>query len=402
MKKLLAILAALIMVLSCISAFAEETIKIGAIFPLSGSSSDNGWHAVNGAQLAIDEINEAGGVKAFGGAKLELVTGDTLSDANQCKSVAERMLNSNSIVACLGAGSSAYVVPMLPVFEKAEVPFVTAQVSDSLTSQGYQYVFETAAKSSDWARTQVEFIQWLNETYNLGLDKVGVIYENTEWGNSQGLSSIALAEKLGLKVVYSESFPAGFSDASSLIAGLKASGANVVIPTCYTQDAKTIKTTMESMNYSPVIMGGGGGFLYPAFAREFGDGCIGIVSTAGSNWDINGILSDDEYKNMNANYVARYDDLFAPEHAVSTYANLKLVYEALEACGSTDPIEIAKALRGIKVKSCMPGGEIEFDETGLNKNATCLIVQWQKTDEGTLALRTVYPVSEATAKYILP
>ena len=147
MRKLFGILLAVLLVVTWSACFAEgETIKIGAIFPLSGSGSDNGWHAVNGASLAIEEINERGGVASLGGAKLELVTADNLSDANQCKAVAERTLEGSGVVACIGAGSSAYVVPMLPVFEKAQVPFITAQISDSITSQGYQFVFETAAQ----------------------------------------------------------------------------------------------------------------------------------------------------------------------------------------------------------------------------------------------------------------
>ena len=187
-----------------------------------------------------------------------------------------------------------------------------------------------------------------------------------------------------------------------LIAGLKASSAQIVIPTCYTQDAKTIVTTMDSMNYAPVIMGGGGGFLYPAFATEFGDDCIGIASTAGSNWDVAGILNREEYAGVNDKYVAQFADQFMPEHAVSAYANIYLIYNALEAAGKADPISLQAALRTISCDSCMPGNIIEFDETGLNKNATCIIVQWQKTDSGALALRTVYPESEATAEYILP
>ncbi|NLF27376.1 MAG: ABC transporter substrate-binding protein [Clostridiales bacterium] len=403
MRKLFGILLAVLLVVTWSACFAEgETIKIGAIFPLSGSGSDNGWHAVNGASLAIEEINERGGVASLGGAKLELVTADNLSDANQCKAVAERTLEGSGVVACIGAGSSAYVVPMLPVFEKAQVPFITAQISDSITSQGYQFVFETAAKASDWAKTQLDFISWLNDTYDLGIENVGIIYENTEWGNSQAAGSVKLAESAGLNIVFNQSFPAGFSDASSLIAGLKASSAQIVIPTCYTQDAKTIVTTMDSMNYAPVIMGGGGGFLYPAFATEFGDDCIGIASTAGSNWDVAGILNREEYAGVNDKYVAQFADQFMPEHAVSAYANIYLIYNALEAAGKADPISLQAALRTISCDSCMPGNIIEFDETGLNKNATCIIVQWQKTDSGALALRTVYPESEATAEYILP
>ena len=119
------------------SAFAADTIKVGCIFPLTGNNADQGVFNVDGCQFAVDYINEHGGIKALDGAQLELLPYDNQSDADQSKAAAERLINENpDIVAVTGAGSSTYVLPMLPVFEKNGMPFLTAQVSESITSQG--------------------------------------------------------------------------------------------------------------------------------------------------------------------------------------------------------------------------------------------------------------------------
>jgi len=383
------------------SAEDVPTIKIGAIFPLSGTGADNGKQNVNGAELAIKLINEAGGIKSLGGAKLELVTADNMSDTNQCKAVAERLLSDSEIVACIGAAASSYVMPMLPVFEKAQIPFVTAQLADTITSQGYQFVFETTARGSDWGAMQIEFINWLNDKYSLGITKVGVISEDTDWGHSNAAGSVKTAESAGLEVVYNESFPAGSADVSALITGLIQSGAQIVIPSCYTQDAKNIVNTMNSMNYYPVIMGGGGGFLYPAFVAEFGDGVVGIVSTSADNWDSKNAQALEMFQGIPEMYMDIYGEFMA-EQAVGSFGNIYIIAQALEEAGSADPLAIQEALRNIDINTVFPGGNVNFDETGLNVNAVPVIVQWQKMDDGSIVPRTVYPESVATAEYILP
>lgn len=377
------------------------TIKIAAMFPMSGSGADNGVQNVNGCQLAVDHINAAGGIAALGGAQLELVIGDFMSDTNQCKSVAERITQSGDIVAATGASSSTYVIPMLPVFEKAEIPYITAQVAPEITGQGYQYVFETTAMAQENAIAQVNFINWLNEELDMGLEKVGIIYENTEYGQSNAESAVTLAESSGLEVVFDESFPAGIADASSLIANLKNSGAQVVIPTCYTQDAKTLFNTMSSMNYSPLIIGGGGGFLYPAFAEELGDAVNGIVSSASGTWDTANILNNEEFASIPDIYMGVYGE-FMTEQAVASYNSIYILAKALEECGSTDSEILRDTIRSLELDTMVVGGPLAFDETGYNVNAYAVINQWQQQEDGSYLPRTIYPVEAATTDYEAP
>ena len=100
------------------SSEAPATIKIGGFFNFSGANADTGILDGDGAQHAIDFINENGGIKSLGGAKLELVKGDTMSDSSQAKAVAERVISENpDMVAAVGAGGSGYSVAMGTVFE---------------------------------------------------------------------------------------------------------------------------------------------------------------------------------------------------------------------------------------------------------------------------------------------
>ena len=388
-------------------AFAEESddpIKVGCVFPISGNNADQGVFNVDGCQFAIDYINENGGIKSLGGRKLELVSYDNQSDADQSKAAAERLINENpDIVAVTGAASSSFVLPMLPVFEKNGMPFLTAQVSESITNQGYQYVFRFGSTGGSFSEYQVKFLEWLNEEYGLGISKVGIVYEDTEWGISNTSGALAAIENSaengsGLEIAYNESFTAGSSDLTNIVVGLKKAGCEVVLPTCYTQDAKLLFNTMKSMNYNPLIIGGGGGFLYPSFGDELGELVDGVVSVSGHNYDVQTIINNQEIADIGEKFEKEYG-YFMPEQSASAFSAIYLIAQALENAASTEHDAVAKELRALTCAAATPGGEVSFDETGANNSAHAVIVQWQKGEDDVYRTRCVFPDNEASAEF---
>lgn len=387
-----------------VMAESAETIKVGCIFPMSGNNADQGVFNVDGCQFAVDYINEKGGIASLGGAKLELVTYDNMSDADQSKAAAERLLNENpDIVAVTGAASSSFVLPMLPVFEKNGMPFLTAQVSESITNQGYQSVVRFGSTGGSFSEYQVKFLEWLNSEYGLGITKVGIVYEDTEWGISNTSGAVtaienSAAEGSGLEIVYNEAFTAGSSDLSNIVVGLKQAGCEVVFPTCYTQDAKLLFNTMKSMNYSPLIIGGGGGFLYPSFGEELGDLVDGVVSVSGHNYDIQTITNNEEIAEIGAQFEEKYG-YFMPEQATSAFSAIYLMAQALENAGTTEHEAVMKELRALTCTAATPGGAVSIDETGANVNAHAVIVQWQKGEDGVYRTNSVFPDTEAGVEF---
>ena len=404
--KFMAVLVTLVMVLSATVCFAESerpVVKFGAIFALSGSGADNGIQNKEGIELAVEYINANGGIEALG-ADIEVVFYDNMSDVNQCKAVAERLIAENpDVVAVTGSGGSSYVIPVLPVFEKEGIPFITAQTAESITNQGYQYAFQNSGQGGDFAYAQITFLDWLNTTYDLGLTKIGVIYEDTEWGINTTNGLLRHIESYPeLEVVYNQSFPAGFSDASTVIMGLMNSGADVVFPTCYTQDAKLVFNTMQSLKYSPVIIGGGGGFLYPTFATELGDLVDGIVSVASHSWDIAPILEDPLYKNIAADFEAKYGE-FPGSQAIASLDCIRILVQAVNDAASTDRDAVRDAIRAVNMTSFTPGAQpANFNEAGWNEGTYCLIVQWKQREDGVYVTQSVYPKPISTADFVLP
>jgi len=384
------------------SSDAAKPIKIGMIFPFSGPNADQGIFNRNGANMAVEKINAAGGIKSLGGRKLEVVFYDNQSSSDMSRVVAERLLAEHpDLVAVSGAAASAFVLPMLASFEKAQVPFLTAQASPAITGQGYQFAFTFSCQSPQLAGTQVAMLEWLNQTYKVGITKIGLVYEDTEWGltNSQAARE-EIKKSSNLTLVYDQTYQPAASDLSSIVVGLMNAGCEVVFPTSYTQDAKLLFNTMVQYRYSPLVVGGGGGFLYPVFAQDLGDLVDGVLSVASHNYDTKSVRQNPLFANIGEEYEARFKDLM-PEQGVGTFSAVYIISQALEKAGSTDRIKLRDTIRSLTITTPTPGGALNFNAGGWNQNGACIMAQWQKDKDGVFRPHAVFPPSEATVEFQL-
>ena len=117
---------------------AEEVVRIGNIIPLSGPSASVGQQGRNAREMAVEEINAAGGIKSLGGAKLEMLYADSESKPEKGVAEAERMINTEKVHLLTGCWNSAVTYPTTAVAERYGIPFVVpVSVADKITEQGF-------------------------------------------------------------------------------------------------------------------------------------------------------------------------------------------------------------------------------------------------------------------------
>ena len=381
-------------------ALAAEDVQIALFAMLSGPGVDMGKMSRDGAEMAAEDINASGGIKALGGAKIKLVVADVTSNAAQGPSVMERTLSTGKISAAVGCGASQMTLTCLPVIEKSQVPLLTSSISDKITQQGYKYVFEICPKGSQFGATQVHFLTYLRKKYNLPIKQVGFVYENTAYGTSTagGLKETALKE--GYKIGLFEAYDAKFTDASPLVTKIKASGVDVIFPVSYTTDAELIISTMQAMRVNPLVIGGGAGFIWPDIYKSLGDKINGVFSVGSWSWDSKNIMSDPQRKSVVERYKKRFGT-FMPEQAGEHYAMIWTLKDAIEKARSTDPKKIRDAMASIEITrglaAIMQPGKIKFDKTGWNLYVHPTMIQWQRGEP-----RTVYPEEDATNDVVWP
>ncbi|MGE5553070.1 MAG: ABC transporter substrate-binding protein [Betaproteobacteria bacterium] len=374
---------------------APKVVKIGFLNPLSGKDADAGQQDLNAAQLAVDDINKAGGIKSLGGAKVELVVADTTSDPKQATSVAERLFSAGGLAGAVGTGISGLTMPIQPIAEKYRIPMVTNSINDKITSQGYAFTFQVTPKGSQFGHTQVEFFKYLGSKFGLKAKKAAIVYEDSGYGVSTAKGVKEIAEGAGLEVVLYESYPHGFTDAGPLVTKIKASGAQIVFPVAYTTDAILIINTMKSMKYNPFIIGGGAGFLWPAFGEALGDNVNGFVSVASWNWDSKNITRNPQMADVPKRYEQRFKT-FMTEHAGPTYTAVRLIAEAVNQAKSADPLKVRDALSKMDFTKgsygqLMQPGSVDFDNNGWNSGVHPVMIQWQDGKP-----RTVFPEADAS------
>jgi branched-chain amino acid transport system substrate-binding protein len=194
-------------------------VKIAIIVPLSGPWARQGTLVKFGAETAVDEINAAGGVKALGGAKLELVAIDAGDSAEKAKNAAQRLVAQEpDVVGGMGAWLSTFTLAVTEVTERAHIPWLTLSYSDTITDRGFKYVFQTSP-TAGWQSTNAlpTILELGKAATGKAPTTAGIIGDNTA-------SPMAFLkpmregglQKLGIRTVMDETYTPPLSDATPL------------------------------------------------------------------------------------------------------------------------------------------------------------------------------------------
>ncbi|AZU64460.1 ABC transporter substrate-binding protein [Neobacillus mesonae] len=371
-----------------------KEVVVGVLYPTSGSLARLGGAALKAVELAAEDINEAGGIKSLGGAKVKLEIVDPGEKPETAKSATERVIQNKKVSAITGDYNSSLSLVTSEVAERAKVPFVTASVSDTLTSRGMKYIFQVSPKGSMFGESQVKFAKEYIVDKLGKKPKVAIVFEETSYGTSTSEGLKKTAEKMGLDVALYEPYSANFADASPLVNKIKSSGAEILFPVSYLQDAILIQKTIKKFDVDIITVGGGAGYLMPEFIGELGEAGEGVLSVASWNMDVN----KNGVKDINKRYKEKNGE-FITEHSGEAYSAMWTIAHAIEKAASADPEKIKEALATLKLEegtpgNIMPGGDIEFDKTGWNKNVHPVIIQWQN---GIPA--TIYPAEDAKSEF---
>jgi branched-chain amino acid transport system substrate-binding protein len=366
---------------------AADAVNIGGLYPTTGSFAQIGQICVNAAKLAVQMVNDAGGIKSLGGAKLNLIVSDVQSDTTVTRTETDRLISNYKLSAIHGCYASALTLIASEVAERAKVPLLTGSSSD-LLNQNRHYTFTPFARASQFALAQLQMAKLVSDK-----PKVAVIFENTAFGTatSKGLREQAPGE--GAEIVLFEPYSAGLTDASPLINKVKASGANMLFPVSYLNDLILIIRAIKQVGLKVAINGGSGGFVVPDFHKNVGNLADGLLGVAHWNHDINA-----DSQRVNAAYQKQYGE-FLFEYGGGLVAQTFMIAAALERAASADPQKVRDAIAALDVSSgyaaMAPGGKVKFGPDGKNIYGHPVGVQWQNGD-----LATVFPQSEARAPLI--
>jgi len=392
------------MAAAAIAASAQtKEVEVGLIAPMSGPYARQGQVMKMAADMAIETINQQGGIKSMGGAKLKLSVFDAGDSVERAKNAAQRMVaNSPDLVVATGAYLSSFTLAVTEVTERAELPVVTFSYSDLITSRGFKYVFQTSATGVQQAEGSLPALMEMAEKASGKRPQtIGIVMDNTAASVSfvKPMRDHQFA-KLGLKLVVDETFTPPLANATPLIQKVRSARPDILIllPTVIS-DAKLLLEKMNEFGLGrgklPTIANGAA-ILDPDLRTNMNIEQLEGVMAVVANW------TTSAQKDFVAEVKAKTNEPWPTQHFVTTYGDMLIFKAALEAAGKADRQAVAQALRTMNlsggVASFFPGnGKLRFEENGRRADASLLIVQWQKG-----VPITVYPPKDAIASPAWP
>ncbi|MFG1375783.1 ABC transporter substrate-binding protein [Xanthobacter autotrophicus] len=377
-------------------AAAQSTIKFGALYPFSGGLALLGDESFRGFELAVEERNAAGGID---GKKIEFIKGDAV-DPNQAVGEARRLTSVDKVSAIFGTYSSSLSLAATQVTELAGIPyFELGAVSDPITERGFKYVYRTNATARDFANRMVdsviEAIAPALGTKPADL-KVGIIHEDSLYGQTVSGYQKTRAKEMGLNVVETLPYSAKSVDLTPVILRLKSAGVDVVLQTSYQNDTVLFFRQMKDQGYKPkAVMGAGGGYstrdTMMAVGAENMEGALDVDFTQ-YNTNPKAAPGLTEFVGK---YKAKYGIEPRSGHSLANYMGAKVFFDAIAAAKSTDADKVRAAVMkvDIPVGETATGWGAKFSEQGQNTRAKPFLMQWQGGN-----LVTVVPEAAAVAK----
>jgi branched-chain amino acid transport system substrate-binding protein len=386
------------------SAVAQQAkpVKIGVIVPLSGAWARQGQLVKMGAETAVAEINAAGGIKALGGAKLELVILDAGDSPEKAKNAAQRLVASEpDVVGGMGSWLSSFTLAVTEVTERAELPWFTLSYADSITGRGFKYVFQTSPPGGTQSTLAMPTIVEIGKSATGQPPKTaGVIGDNTASPVSflKPMREGGLA-KLGMKVVVDETFTPPLSDATPLVQRIRSSRPEFLI--FVTTTISDLKLSLEKLNEFRLARGAiplianGAHMGAPEVLKNVPADLIEGVMFIVANWPLKG------HEKIDALFTKATGEPWITQDGLAGYGHTWILKEAIERAGAADKSKVAAEVRKLDLKEgpaavAFPGG-VKFDDAGRRVGAQVVIAQWQ----GGKPL-SVYPLDRALAKPIWP
>jgi branched-chain amino acid transport system substrate-binding protein len=374
-------MAAAVAVLAATAVHAQQTIKIANIVELSGGGATAGTNFKNGVELAVKEINAAGGIL---GKKIETVTSDTQSNPGVAKGLTQKAVD-DDVFAIFGPVFSGSIMVSMAESRRAEVPNWTGGEAASITQQGNPYVFRTSF-------TQATAMPKVARYINTKSKNIAVLYVNNDFGKG-GLDMIkkALANS-PTKIAAEVSTEPGQVDWSAAVLRAKNSGADAVF--VYTNEEESARALRELRKQGwdkPII--GETTLTGQKVIELAGDAANGAVAHVGLTVD----APIPEMLKFKAKFYQDYK--YVSDHnGIKGYTGVYSLKAAIEKVGKLDRKAVAQAMKGLTISAKKYPGvimDVSFDQNGdLDRESFMVEVKGGKQE----VVATLPPLNAPAAK----
>ncbi|WP_276808697.1 ABC transporter substrate-binding protein [Castellaniella defragrans] len=419
MSRKYSLLIALSALTLSLSVAQAKDIRVGVIYDQTGAFAGAGSvNAAIGTQIAIDMINERGGIE---GRRIVPINADAQSKADVAINVAERLLNEEKVDLVMGVYSSAQCVPMASKVDNAK-KFMWANVCISsavFKNRNLKYVFRAQVHSDQYGQTSCDFLKAISqENFGVPADKlrVAIIHEDGPYGSGTAAANHSACTKAGMNIVHEEGYSISATDLSSMVSKLRRARPDVILHTGYAPDIGLfLRQAKEQGLKWKALIGHGAGYANPDRLRELqGKDAEYIMDVDPA---VAQILNPSTLAPGLGEVISEVEKRFKAKTGASyTEANVWMGFNqswilftdvlprAIKKYGGVDPESLRKAaldtdipiggtVQGYGVKFAPPGDPM----AGQNLRSSPVVIQY--TPDGS---KVLWPKEIATAKPVIP
>ena len=344
-----------------------EPIKVGVYLPLSGANAAVGQSGVEGIEMAVEEINAAGGIA---GRPIEIIKEDEENDPTTAVSVVNKLINQDEVVAIIGSVNSSVTLAAMEVSEDAGIPMVTPISSGAaITGSGNQYIVRGQANDLLQAGAVVEY------AIAKGYQKIGLMYQNDDYGGGARDVIVEIMKENNMTLAADEGFEASAADVTPQLQNVKAAGCDCLIMYCMYAPGASIANQAAQLGMGDLPLLGGGGLTNAKLYELGGENVVGVVN---SQTFLAGADAVNEFSaKFIENFQAKYNDTADSNNAMaydSTYILAEGLKYSLEQYNDLSGDHIMEGMKAIKDMP-LATGTITIDETGDSIRDKILMVE---------------------------
>lgn len=332
----------LVLMMLVVSAYAKNTIKIGAIVANTGPASFLGDPELKTLKLYVDKFNAS---QSLLGKKIELIHYDSQASPKKAVTFVKRLINQDKVVAIIGGSASGATLAISPFAQKAKIPLISLAGSVKIISPVKKYVFKTPATDTMACLKIFEYLKNKNKT------KIALISGNGGFGKSMRGNCKKVASKYGIKILADETYGKKDTDMTSQLTKIKnTKGVQAVVNPGFGQGPVIVTKNFKQLRMTQLLVQSHG---------VASDKFIKLVGKAGENVLVVSptiIIADllgnsNPIKKISLKYIKEYESHY--NESISTFGGyafdaLNLTIEAIKIANSTNGPKIQEALENIR------------------------------------------------------
>jgi len=322
-------------------AVQAETIKVGAVFAVTGGASFLGGPEARSAEMVVEEINKAGGIN---GNTVELIIKDSGANPEKAISFAKQLIEEDKVLAIIGPSTSGETMKLKKIAEEGKTPLLSCGAAEVIVNPVAKYVFKTPQKDS-FAVQKI-----YGEMKKLGIKKIAVVAGNTGFGKAGKGQLLKAAPDFGIDVVAAETYDKKATDLTALVAKLMADKEiQAVVNWSIVPAQAIIAKNMRQAGWDvPLFQSHGFGNI--KYVEAAGAAAEGIIFPAGRLLIADALPDSNPQKALLVKYKNDYEGKY--KEAASTFGGhgydaMNILAEAVKT-GGNDRDKVRDAIENLK------------------------------------------------------